>query len=63
MSMNNTEIKRDATKSIELLGFEDIEITKGYIYNYHEVKQNDTYMNKALPQGFEPVAPRSVFAP
>ncbi|MDF2804530.1 MAG: site-specific integrase [Anaerocolumna sp.] len=30
------------------LGHEDIETTKGYIYNYHAIEQNRTYMNKAL---------------
>ncbi|MDD3172505.1 MAG: site-specific integrase [Herbinix sp.] len=30
------------------MGHEDIETTKGYIYNYHEVEQNRSYMNKAL---------------
>jgi len=30
------------------MGHEDIETTKGYIYNYHEIEQNRTYMNKAL---------------
>lgn len=30
------------------LGHEDIETTKGYIYNYHEIEQNRSYMNKAL---------------
>lgn len=30
------------------LGHQDIETTKGYIYNYHEIGQNRSYMNKAL---------------
>lgn len=30
------------------MGHEDIETTKGYIYNYHEVEQNRSYMNRAL---------------
>lgn len=30
------------------MGHEDIETTKGYIYNYHEIEQNRSYMNKAL---------------
>lgn len=30
------------------LGHEDVETTKGYIYNYHEIEQNRSYMNKAL---------------
>ncbi|MBH1940037.1 site-specific integrase [Mobilitalea sibirica] len=30
------------------MGHEDIETTKGYIYNYYEIEQNSSYMNKAL---------------
>lgn len=30
------------------MGHEDIETTKGYIYNYYEIEQNRSYMNKAL---------------
>lgn len=30
------------------LGHQDIETTKGYIYNYHEIEQNRSYMNRAL---------------
>ena len=30
------------------MGHEDIDTTKGYIYNYFEIEQNRTYMNKAL---------------
>ncbi len=30
------------------MAHEDIETTKGYIYNYHEVEQNRSYMNKGL---------------
>ena len=30
------------------LGHEDIETTKSYIYNYYEIEQNRSYMNKAL---------------
>jgi integrase len=30
------------------MGHEDIETTKGYIYNYYEVEQNRSYMNKVL---------------
>lgn len=31
-----------------LLGHEDIETTKNYIYNYYEVEENRSLMNKAL---------------
>ena len=30
------------------LGHQDIETTKGYIYNYREIEQNRSYMNRAL---------------
>ena len=30
------------------MGHENIETTKGYIYNYHEIELNRSYMNKAL---------------
>lgn len=30
------------------MGHEDIETTRGYIYNYHEIEQNRSFMNKAL---------------
>ena len=30
------------------MGHEDIETTKGYIYNYNEIEKNRAYMDKAL---------------
>ena len=30
------------------LGHQDIQTTKGYIYNYREIEQNRSYMNRAL---------------
>lgn len=30
------------------LGHEDIETTKNYVYNYHEIEENRSFMNKAL---------------
>ena len=32
------------------MGHEDTDTTKGYIYNYNEIKKNRAYMDKALQQ-------------
>ena len=46
--VHKMEIVDEKKVSGKYMGHEDIETTKGYIYNYHEVEQNRSYMNRAL---------------